>query len=218
MIRENTVPMVAPTTRMEAFSDGVFAIAITLLVIEIHVPKPEAGNALRPLAESLLADWPSYLSYLISFVTIGIYWLNHHYLIHLFRGTTHVLNLLNLLLLFCISFIPFPTEILSEYLRQPGQERLAVMVYIGSFLAPAVAWLLIWLYAKKHRLLDPNLRPAFIRALSWQYLLSPIVYIAAMLIARLSYKAGLAVCVGITGLYLMSPRKPSYLDESQVKV
>ena len=212
-VSDSRVPAVAPTGRMEAFSDGVFAIAITLLVIEIHVPKPE-GGVLHPLAESLMTDWPSYLSYLLSFVTIGIYWLNHHYLVRLFRGTTHVMNLLNLLLLFFISFIPFPTEILSEYLRQPGQERLAVMVYVGSLFAPSVAWLLIWVYAKKHKLLDPNLQPSFVRFLNRQYLLSPVIHVGAVVMALWSYQAGLAVCAGITGLYLMSPKRPEYVDAS----
>jgi uncharacterized membrane protein len=124
---------------------------------------------------------------------------------------------LNLLLLFFISFIPFPTEILSEYLRQPGQERLAVMVYVGSLFAPSVAWLLIWAYGKTRGLLDANLQPSFIQFLNRQYLLSPVIHLVALLIAFWSYPAGLAVCAGITGLYLMSPRKPLYFDDTKGK-
>src|ERR1700761_4552740 len=91
------------TERVEAFSDGVFAIAITLLILEVKVPHPP-GTTINLLRE-LLRLWPSYFALVLSFVMIGIYWANHHYVFKLFERTDHSLNLLNLLLLLCISFL-----------------------------------------------------------------------------------------------------------------
>lgn len=84
------------TNRLEAFSDGVFAVAITLLVLEIKVPHPATGGEHVPLADALLAQWTAYLGYIVSFVMIGIYWVNHHYIFRFYRETNHVFNLLNI--------------------------------------------------------------------------------------------------------------------------
>jgi uncharacterized membrane protein len=152
------------SSRLEAFSDGVFAIAITLLILEIKVPNPAQGPIPRPLEQSLLMNWPAYLGYIVSFIMIGIYWVNHHYLLRLFRGTSHMLNLLNLHLLMWICVIPFPTAILSEYMEVPGAQRLAVMLYIGSLFAPAVAWMI---YRRPHNFHPPHAQlPASIQTSS----------------------------------------------------
>lgn len=201
---------VTPTTRLEAFSDGVFAIAITLLVLEIKAPHPEPGAAYS-LWAALADDWPAYIGYVVSFVTIGIYWVNHHYLLHLFRGTNHGLNLLNLLLLMCLSFLPFSTAVLGENLRQPGQERAAVAFYVLSFLAPAMAWFAMWRYAVAGgRLIDRNLEPAFIRKLTLRYGISSVVYPFALAADYWDYRAGLAIFTVITGMYLWPSPPPQY--------
>ena len=201
----------SPTGRMEAFSDGVFGIAITLLVLEIRVPNPALGPVPHSLATSLLQNWPAYLGYVISFVTVGIYWVNHHALIRLFRGTDHVLNLLNLFLLMWICFLPFPTAVLSEYMLAPNEQRLAVMLYIGSLLAPALAWYFMWLYAAwGNRLLDPELDPSYVRFLTRQYAISAVIYPTALVIAWWSYQAALVVAILITVMYLFPPKPPVY--------
>ncbi len=206
---ENCSP-VTPVTRMEAFSDGVFAVAITLLVLEIKVPHATPGERFS-LLDSLLEDGPAYLGYVLSFVNIGIYWVNHHYLLRLIRGTNHGFNLLNLLLLLSISFLPFSTAVLSEYLPQPGQQRTAVMFYILAFLAPAVVWLAMWTYARSGvGLLDPRLTPSFVRSMSRQYAWSVPVYTVAFAVAWWSFWAGLVICVAITAMYLWPSRPPEY--------
>ncbi|HEY8202983.1 MAG TPA: TMEM175 family protein [Actinomycetota bacterium] len=96
------------TTRLEAFSDGVFAIAITLLIIEVH---PPAGSG--PLARRLVEAWPGYVAYIVSFVTIGVMWANHHSLFHVIARCTHGLVVANVLLLMFVSFVPFPTSVLG---------------------------------------------------------------------------------------------------------
>src|SRR5260370_13608306 len=98
------------TGRLEAFSDGVFAIAITLLILEVHV----GGQAGASLARQLAHAWPSYTGYVISFVTIGIMWANHHSMFRLIDRSTHGLVVANLLLLLCVSFVPFPTKVLAS--------------------------------------------------------------------------------------------------------
>src|SRR5438874_2539580 len=101
------------TQRIEAFSDGVYAIAITLLILEIKVPR---AGAATPLAEGLLALWPSYVAYFLGFSTIGVMWLNHHRLFQMIHRVDDVLLFLNLLLLLVVSFTPFPTAVLAEHL------------------------------------------------------------------------------------------------------
>src|SRR5262249_22284153 len=115
-------------TRLEAFSDGVFSIAITLLVLDIHVPQVDQG-----LAAALASLWPRSVGYLLSFVVVGIWWANHHELFEHFVHSDHLLMLLNTLLLMCIGFVPFSTSLLAEYLPHPGAEvGIAAAVYVGT--------------------------------------------------------------------------------------
>src|ERR1700759_4424760 len=109
--------MQSETARVEAFSDGVFAIAITLLILEIKVPSPSQGH----LAAVLLQQWPSYLAFLLSFVYIGIMWINHHRMFTSIRRSTDVLLILNLLLLLGVTVVPFPTAVLATYMGGPDQ-------------------------------------------------------------------------------------------------
>jgi uncharacterized membrane protein len=124
------------TSRLEAFSDAVFAIAATLLVIDIKVP-PGLSDPAR-LLESLARLWPNYLSYLLSFVYLGVYWSHHFHLFSLFRRTDHIFFKINILFLMMISFLPFPTSLLAEYLHAPGETRhIAVLVYTASLFVTA---------------------------------------------------------------------------------
>src|SRR5579884_4245879 len=116
-------PMATETSRIEAFSDGVFAIAITLLVLEIKVPSGPGD-----LSRQLLQQWPAYLSFLISFTFIGIMWMNHHRLFTHIARSDDVLLILNLLLLLGVTIVPFPTAVLAASLGQSGQ-RAAVVLY-----------------------------------------------------------------------------------------
>src|SRR4249919_3075461 len=103
------------TARLEAFSDGVFAIAITLLILEIKVPGAEELKH-TSLTKYLSDQWPKYFAYVFSFLVLGIYWTNHHYLFKLYKRTDHWFNLLNVFFLMTISFLPFPSAILGEYI------------------------------------------------------------------------------------------------------
>jgi uncharacterized membrane protein len=199
------------TGRIEAFSDGVFAIAITLLVLEIKVPHVPSDE---DLFGSLVGLWPAYLGYILSFVMIGIYWANHHYIFKLFEKTDHALNLLNLLFLLFIAFLPLPTEVLGDYLLDETNQTTAVIVYALGLLFPAATWLLMWLYASRgYRIVDRRLDSGYLHWLTLQYIGSVALYSGAVVVSLIDFRWGLAICVGLTLLYLLPPKIPVYHRE-----
>jgi uncharacterized membrane protein len=125
------------TNRLEAFSDGVIAVAITLLVLGIAVPDHAAG---RSLGHALLAQWPQYAAYVVSFLTIGIIWINHHAMISRLREADHSILILNLLLLMTIGALPFATDLMAQYLRDGAEQSLVAAVYAGCFLLMATVF------------------------------------------------------------------------------
>lgn len=196
------------TQRIEAFSDGVFAIAITLLVLELRIPTAE-GSDPRSLLDAILGLWPSYFAYGLSFTMIGIYWANHHYLFKLFAKTDHGLNLLNLLLLLFISFLPFPTHILGTHWPEEASRPVAVTFYAVGLLLPAAAWLAVWLYASHNRrLVRHELDQGFLRKLTLQFIGTVAIYAVAVAVSMIDHRWGLAMCTGLTLLYLLPPRAP----------
>ena len=131
------------TQRLEAFSDGVFAIAVTLLVLEIAVP---AGSQ-HDLLGAFLNQWPSYLAYVVSFSTIGPLWLEHSLITEYLDQVDAILVRLNLLLLLVVSFLPFPTRLLAEYLNSDNAERVAVSIYGLTLLVALSLLSVLWRYA-----------------------------------------------------------------------
>ncbi|OLP20217.1 DUF1211 domain-containing membrane protein [Leptolyngbya sp. 'hensonii'] len=199
------------TDRIEAFSDGVFAIAITLLILEIRLPHSEASH--ESLAASLWALWPSYFAYIFSFVMIGIYWVNHHYIFKIYRKTDHGFNLLNVFFLMCISFLPFPTAVLGSHLLDVDEQRTVVAFYVFGLFLPAFSWFLTWIYACfNYRLIDLRLSPKFVRYLTRKYGLSTVIYTFALILALIQPVLGLAIAVGLTFLYLLPSKKPVYVE------
>ena len=145
------------TGRVEAFSDGVFAVAITLLVLNIHgLPNPSNPIPDADLWNLLRDQWPIYLAFVTSFATIGVMWINHHRLFtHIKRVDTNLFAL-NLLLLLVIVFIPFPTALLASYITHP-EYHYAALLYSATDILLAISFNLLWRYAShKNRLLDEN--------------------------------------------------------------
>src|SRR5262245_58207594 len=140
------------TNRLEAFSDGVFAIAITLLVLEISVPPGSESDLLR----AVLDQWPSYVAYLVSFSTIGVLWLGHSAITEYLERTDALLVRLNLLLLMFVSFIPFPTKLLAENSGHDNPARVAATIYGLTLLVASVLLAIIWRYALRERLIRPD--------------------------------------------------------------
>jgi uncharacterized membrane protein len=138
---------------MEAFSDGVFAIAITLLVLEIGVPEGSEDDLLGALGD----QWPSYLGYLVSFATIGALWIKHSVMTDCLDSSDATLVRLNLLLLLAISFLPFPTRLLAEYVGEAEAARVAAVVYGGNLLLASALMSLLWRYAVRQQLVRVDL-------------------------------------------------------------
>ena len=187
------------TNRLEAFSDGVIAIAITLLVLEIRVP--EAHGAAE-LWRALWELWPAYLGYLISFLIIGIMWANHHTIFRYINRTDHYLVVINLLLLLCIAFIPFPTALLAEYLGH-SEEQVGGIVYSGAFFVTALVYNLLWLYPRRAGLLDPAADPEAVRGITRRFRLGPPTYLLACLLSFLTTEASLLVLFLVALLYVL---------------
>ncbi len=200
------------TQRLEAFSDGVFAIAITLLIIEIKVPTEEQLKG-STLMHYLWQQFPRYFAYVFSFITIGIYWANHHYLFKLFTKTDHFFNLLNVLFLMSISFLPFPTGVLGEYIMQEEHRKTAITFYSLGIYLPALCWFSVWLYAiRGKRLINPRLTGEFIRSLTWKYLLSNVVYLSAFIISLFHSLTAIILGIFLTCLYLLPPPSPEFRE------
>src|SRR5689334_18607568 len=183
------------TSRLEAFSDGVIAIAITLLVLEIKVPSelPEGTSLWTALGN----QWPSYLALVTSFTVILIMWINHHRMFsHIWRTDT-MLFLLNGGLLLGITILPFTTALVAEYLQKRDAE-VAAIVYNGNFILTALFFNLIWSYAsRKNRLLSPQADPVAVKALTRQYRYGIPAYIFTLLIALVNFPVSLLLNIGM---------------------
>jgi uncharacterized membrane protein len=189
--------------RLEALSDGVFAIAITLLVLEIRVPSGEQVASPAALLDALAGLWPSYLGYVVSFVTVGIMWANHHNLFRHVASVDHWLLLANILLLLGIGFVPFTTALLAETIGGPSGQ-VGVLVYSGTFVAIAVAFNVLWYRARVgERLLRPDADRASIDAITRSYRLGPPGYLAAFLLSFVNAGLGMAVIIGLVILYTL---------------
>ena len=190
------------TARVEAFSDGVFAIAITLLILEIVVKVPHGVADAATLRGDLAHLWPSYLAFFASFATIGVMWLNHHRLFTLIEKCDDGLIALNLLLLLGVTWIPFPTAVLAEYLVGSGQ-RIGGILYSASFFVLAIAFNVMWRYVVKQKLTKDHLDVA---AITRQYAAGPILYGILVAIAAVNAVACLVVSAAIAIYFALPPR------------
>ncbi len=162
---------------MEAFSDGVFAIAITLLILEVAVPVGSANDLLRALVE----EWPAYLAYLVSFATIGAVWLAHTAITEYLDHATSLLMRLNLLLLLVVAFLPFPTKLLGEFSGEEDAERIAVTFFGINLLLCLGLVSLLWRYAVRQGLVKPDLADSDVLTLTKR--LTPTLALYVLLIA-----------------------------------
>ena len=138
--------------RLEAFSDGVFAIAITLLVLDIAVPAGAGQHLLR----SFIDEWPSYVAYVVSFSTIGAMWLGHNAITEYLDRSNATFVRLNLLFLLFVSFLPFPTRLFADFIQRDSPERVAVTIYGISLMLTVILLMVLWRYAVRARLVRPD--------------------------------------------------------------
>ncbi len=188
------------TNRLEAFSDGVIAVAITLLVLSVKVPQPTHGAS---LAHELGHNWPEYAAYATSFLTIGIIWINHHVMIGRLRQTDHSILILNLLLLMSIVILPFTTELIATYLRLGRGEQLAAGVYSGALLVMSVLFATLnrHILLRRSHLIEPPMELAERRRVLSRSVTGLIPYALATSLAPVSAYATLAICAALAGFY-----------------
>jgi uncharacterized membrane protein len=183
------------TGRLEGFADGVFAIAATLLILDVTVKAPGAG-----LGHAVLHNWPEYAAYIVSFVTIGIMWLNHHMCMRLIHSADRTFMVINLLLLMCIAFVPFPTNLIAEHIRDSGL-RAAALTYGVNLTITACFFGLFWFYAARgRRLIVEDADPKLIAGISRSYIPGAPIYGIATLVALVSPIASVAL-FGLIALF-----------------
>jgi len=174
---------VAGNERINALSDGVFAIVITLLVLELRVPAipPQLVSEQLPIA--LREILPKAASHIVSFVVLGVYWVGHHNMFMHIKRHDRVLLWLNILFLMCVASMPFPTGLIVQY----SQERWSMIIYAATLVASGVALDLIWWYAtSKRRLVNPDMKDEFVAFVHRRVLMAPMLYLLAIGVSFLS--------------------------------
>ena len=192
------------TSRLVAFSDAVFAITITLLVLEIRPPTDDEN-----LLHGLLALWPSYLAYAVTFLFIGQVWANHHVMFDHIRAADRVVLLLNTLLLMVVAFLPFATSVLAGALRSGHGQRTAVVFYGIAFALTALTFNAVWQYACRHRLLSEALDPAGATAIGRRFQLALAWLATGALLGAVLPVLGVAVIAAFNAYYWLPIRGES---------
>lgn len=194
-----------PNNRLEAFSDGVIAIAITLLILDIRVPKLHNGDA-RELLVALAQQWPSYVGYVLSFLSIGVIWANHTQMLRYIRRNNHTLLGLNSLFLLTVALLPFATAFLAEYITGThAEQQVAALVYGGAIALVAVMFNVVWWYGVNHPgLLDAGASSRLCLAVAGQYQLSLVIYLASLVVAFLLPIAAVLIWL-VVALYYALP-------------
>jgi uncharacterized membrane protein len=196
------------TGRVEAFSDGVIAIAVTLLILEIKVPRVAELSSASLLAK-LLGLWPSFVAFVTSFGTILVMWVNHHRIFRLVRTTDYPFLYWNGFLLLAITFVPFPTALLAEHLAGP-EATTATAFYAETFVVNALAFNGLWRYLRKHpHLLLASADPDEVKAISRQYRFGPLLYLATFGLAFVSVVASVAACFALALYFAVAGRPAS---------
>ena len=199
------------TDRLEAFSDAVLAIAITLPVVELHAPRSDDGD----LAAGYLRLEPDYAAYGISVILIGLYWAHSHFTGKLLQKTDHGHNLLTVGFLAAVSITPFPARPLLEHLVSDAESKTAAIVYLGVAAAPATWWFLRWIYATARSLTDPRLTDVYLNRITINYGIPAASYWAAFAVAFWDWGVGLIAAGIVTLTYLVPPARPAFTTDVQ---
>ena len=186
------------TARMETFSDGVFAIAATLLVLEIGV----GTGADQHLGRALVDLWPSYLAYATSFLIIGIIWVNHHECVACMARVDRTMLFINIVLLMVVAFIPFPTKLVADHLQKSG-EHAAVYAYVITLIAMSVLYNVWWRYARHHRrLIAESVPQSRVDAISRAFDPGAALYLIVLVVAFFSPLASVILTLILAAFYI----------------
>jgi uncharacterized membrane protein len=193
------------TKRIQSFSDGVFAIAITLLVLDIKVPSHTAVEH-QGLLHLLTALWPSYLAYTTSFITVLVIWVKHHWMFTLIQRSNHAFLYWNGLVLFFVTFLPFPTALLAEYLLHPDA-KVAANLYTGTVLVISLSIKGLWWHATKDKQLlaahTTGVAKTEMTYITQQNRYGPLLYLVAFGISFLSEGSSIGICLSLALLFAL---------------
>ncbi|PZF81946.1 TMEM175 family protein, partial [Micromonospora deserti] len=195
--------MARDASRVEAFSDAVIAIVLTLMAVELLQLGPARMGG-QELSAALVHEWPSYLAYVITFAIVGQVWLTHHNMWRYVVRVDQLLLVLNLLLLLFVAAIPFTADLLADNLRGSATEqRLTAALYVGAVLGEALFFNLSWWWARRRRLLHPDLDPRLARAVALRFLLGPLLYLVAFAFVFVDPILSLCLYLLLVALYLV---------------
>jgi uncharacterized membrane protein len=202
------------TSRLEAFSDGVFAVAITFLVFNLKAPVVDHGS----LWSALVDEWPFFASYAVSFLIIGIIWVNHHAIFHQLAHLDRPLMFLNLVLLMFVVLIPFTTALLAQYIQAGSNSHVAAAVYSLTMTGMSFAFGFIWGYAVFHpHVLRPYVDPDAARASLPRFTIGSFIYIGTVGVAFISAVLCLAIHA-VIALYYVFDRTAGQFAESRKEI
>ncbi len=192
------------TARLETFADGVFAIAITLLVLEIHIPV--SGE---DLGRGLLDQWPSFAAYVTSFLGIGVMWVSHHQMFAIIRRTTPTFLFLNVLFLLPVAFIPYPTAVVAQHILEPEGRTVAVLLYGAVSTVVALMFNVLFTYAIRANLVARGAAASIAKSAARGFRLGPLVYLGATLVALVNPLLSMAMFAGLAVYWMLPGRIPS---------
>lgn len=199
--------------RFEGFTDAVFAIALTLLIVEIKPPgAPDGPAAGASLLHAIGGQWRELLALLLSFLSIGVYWLSHHYSGRIYAKSDHVFSVINLGFLLAVTVLPYPLRIWCFHLGTEHEPTASIVLTAGLFL-PTLFWMLKWLYAKPgRRILDARLAPDFVAQMTRRYSISTGIHFLAIPIAFLQPRLGVMLAFGVISYFLLPQPAPRYKE------
>jgi uncharacterized membrane protein len=197
--------------RFEGFSDAVFAIALTLLIVEIKVPgSPEGPQGYSDLVRAMAEQWREHLALILCYVVIGAYWLQHHYSGRIYARTDHWFGAINLVFLLAIVVIPYPIRVWSFHLGTPFEPVASVTLAVGLALL-ACTWMAKWFYGMPgRRMMDERLAPDFIQQMTRRYGIATLIQIAAVVVAIVAPTVGVAIALACVAFFLLPQPKPRY--------
>jgi uncharacterized membrane protein len=199
-------------SRFEGFSDAVFAIALTLLIVEIKVPgSPEGPQGYTDLLKAMAEQWREHLALVLCYLVIGAYWVQHHYSGRIYAKSDHWFSVINLLFLLAIVVIPYPIRAWCFHLGGAFEPTAAVTLAVG-LAATASAWMAKWFYGMSgRRVMDERLAPDFLRQMTRRYGLAAVVQIATVPLSIIAPRLAVAVGLLCIAFFLLPQPKPRYI-------